>query len=182
MITSRPVHSYLPSGNVFVQFWRYFGAVSVAPHGVEHVLVCVRVASLFAQAELKQSQWRVGLEIASRWWRTRDNARTAPRMSIRHNRTAMSVSHLAHTRNTQSIVTLYPLSRHSYNICSLCKRNSFFCEPLCDATIEPRTVSEWTGLPGEESVKRFERSNGLDTSLYKTIPLPFVGPNGREGW
>ena len=24
-----------------------------------------------------------------------------------------------------------------------------------------------------ESVKRFERSNGLDTALYKTIPLPF---------
>ena len=37
-------------------------------------------------------------------------------------------------------------------------------------------------LPGEESVKRFERFNGLDTSLYKTIPLPFVGPNRREGW
>ena len=31
-----------------------------------------------------------------------------------------------------------------------------------------------SGLPGEESVKRFERSNGLDTSLYKTIPLPFL--------
>ena len=27
-------------------------------------------------------------------------------------------------------------------------------------------------IPGEESVKRFERSNGLDTALYKTIPLP----------
>ena len=27
-------------------------------------------------------------------------------------------------------------------------------------------------MPGEESVKRFERSNGLDTALYKTIPLP----------
>ena len=39
---------------------------------------------------------------------------------------------------------------------------------------KPRTVSEWTGLPGEESVKRFERSNGLDTALYKTIPLPFT--------
>ena len=37
---------------------------------------------------------------------------------------------------------------------------------------KPRTVSEWKGLPGEESVKRFERSNGLDTALYKTIPLP----------
>ena len=36
---------------------------------------------------------------------------------------------------------------------------------------KPRTVSEWTGLPGEESVTRFERSNGLDTALYKTIPF-----------
>ena len=27
-------------------------------------------------------------------------------------------------------------------------------------------------MPGEESVKRFEPSNGLDTALYKTIPLP----------
>ena len=26
-------------------------------------------------------------------------------------------------------------------------------------------------MPGEESVKRFERSNGLDTALYKTIPI-----------
>ena len=26
-------------------------------------------------------------------------------------------------------------------------------------------------MPGEESVKRFERSNGLDTALYKTTPL-----------
>ena len=41
---------------------------------------------------------------------------------------------------------------------------------------KPRTVSEWTGLPGEESVKRFERSNGLDTALYKTIPLPLGLP------
>ena len=42
---------------------------------------------------------------------------------------------------------------------------------------KPRTVSEWTGLPGEESVKRFERSNGLDTALYKTIPLPLLWIN-----
>ena len=36
---------------------------------------------------------------------------------------------------------------------------------------EAELVLEWTGLPGEESVKRFERSNGLDTALYKkTIP------------
>ena len=41
---------------------------------------------------------------------------------------------------------------------------------------KPRTVSEWTGLPGEESVKRFERSNGLDTALYKIIPLPLPLP------
>ena len=37
---------------------------------------------------------------------------------------------------------------------------------------KPITVS--TGLPGEESVKRFERSNGLDTALYKTIPFFYV--------
>ena len=33
---------------------------------------------------------------------------------------------------------------------------------------EAELVSEWTGLPGRaKSVKRFERSNGLDTALYK---------------
>ena len=33
---------------------------------------------------------------------------------------------------------------------------------------EAELVSEWTGMPGEaRSVKRFERSNGLDTALYK---------------
>ena len=33
---------------------------------------------------------------------------------------------------------------------------------------EAELVSEWTGLPGSaKSVKRFERSNGLDTALYK---------------
>ena len=33
---------------------------------------------------------------------------------------------------------------------------------------EAELVSEWTGLPGKaKSVKRFERSNGLDTALYK---------------
>ena len=34
---------------------------------------------------------------------------------------------------------------------------------------EAELVSEWTGLSGRAtSVKRFERSNGLDTALYKT--------------
>ena len=33
---------------------------------------------------------------------------------------------------------------------------------------EAELVSEWNGLPGKaKSVKRFERSNGLDTALYK---------------
>ena len=33
---------------------------------------------------------------------------------------------------------------------------------------EAELVSEWTGLPGEaKGVKRFERSNWLDTALYK---------------
>ena len=35
-------------------------------------------------------------------------------------------------------------------------------------------LCEGLGLPGEESVKRFERSNGLDTALYKTIPYTFL--------
>ena len=33
---------------------------------------------------------------------------------------------------------------------------------------EAELVSGWTGLPGmAKSVKRFERSDGLDTALYK---------------
>ena len=50
---------------------------------------------------------------------------------------------------------------------------------------EAELVSEWTCLPGEaKSVKRFERSNGLDTALYKNYlylffmsfhPRPRVG-------
>ena len=37
---------------------------------------------------------------------------------------------------------------------------------------EAELVSERTGLPGEtKRVKRFERSNGLDTTLYKNIPF-----------
>ena len=39
---------YLRPVTIFALFWRRFG--------VEHVVVYVRVASLFAQAELKQSQ------------------------------------------------------------------------------------------------------------------------------
>ena len=27
---------------------------------------------------------------------------------------------------------------------------------------------------GRKSVKRFERSNGQDTALYKNVPLPFI--------
>ena len=39
---------------------------------------------------------------------------------------------------------------------------------------EADLVSEWTGLSGEESVKRLERSIGLDAALYKTYILPFM--------
>ena len=40
---------------------------------------------------------------------------------------------------------------------------------------EAELVSEWTGLPGEaKSVKRFERSNGLDTALYKNYRYLFL--------
>ena len=36
---------------------------------------------------------------------------------------------------------------------------------------EVELVPEWTGLPGGEVylLKRFERSNGVDTELYKNI-------------
>ncbi len=39
---------------------------------------------------------------------------------------------------------------------------------------EAELVSEWTGLSGRAKsvfLKRFERSNGLDTAPYKTIPF-----------
>ena len=37
---------------------------------------------------------------------------------------------------------------------------------------EAELVSDWAGLTGrEKSVKRFERSNGLDTALYKNYLL-----------
>ena len=44
------------------------------------------------------------------------------------------------------------------------------------ARMLPREAENGVGmnrsyLPGEESVKRFERSNGLDTALFKTIPF-----------
>ena len=40
---------------------------------------------------------------------------------------------------------------------------------------EAELVSEWTGLPGKaKSVKRFERSNGLDTALYKNYIYLFI--------
>ena len=50
---------------------------------------------------------------------------------------------------------------------------------------EAELVSEWTGLPGEaKSVKRFERSNGLDTALYKKdlylLPHSPVWPKGAS--
>ena len=40
---------------------------------------------------------------------------------------------------------------------------------------EAELVSEWTGLTGEaKSVKRFERSNGLDTALYKNYLYIYI--------
>ena len=51
---------------------------------------------------------------------------------------------------------------------------------------EAELVSEWTGLPGRaKSVKRFERSNGLDTALYKTtfslyLPCEYEGTKLRQ--
>ena len=40
---------------------------------------------------------------------------------------------------------------------------------------EAEFVSELTGLPGGESLQRFDRSNGLDTAPYKTYLLPMSG-------
>ena len=52
---------------------------------------------------------------------------------------------------------------------------SIFAHNYCMARMLPREaelVSELTGLPGRaKSVKRFERSNGLDTALYRNIPF-----------
>ena len=92
-----------------------FGAVSVAPHSGGHVLVYVRVASPLAQArqhnhnDMLVSRSRRADDVPGTW----DNARTAPRMSVRHNRTSVFVSHLVHTRLTWSLVTKNPLSWHS---------------------------------------------------------------------
>ena len=48
---------------------------------------------------------------------------------------------------------------------------------------EAELVSEWTGLPGEaKSVKRFERSNGLDTALYKNYLYLFFHSVKEEDW
>ena len=47
---------------------------------------------------------------------------------------------------------------------------------------EAKLVSEWTGLSGRaKSVKRFERSNGLDTALYKNYLYLFFYMDGRWG-
>ena len=51
------------------------------------------------------------------------------------------------------------------------------------ARMLPREAENGVGMnrsaSGEESVKRFERSNGLDTALYKTIP--FFLPERNSG-
>ena len=66
------VESYLPACNVFGGIWRSFS-------GAAYWMVCnscLRVASPLAKPASTQSQWRVGLELASHRWH---NARTAPR-------------------------------------------------------------------------------------------------------
>ena len=54
----------------------------------------------------------------------------------------------------------------------------------CLATMLPgeaELVSEWTGLPGEaKSVKRFERSTGPDTALYKNYLYLFFNFRKRS--
>ena len=52
-----------------------------------------------------------------------------------------------------------------------------FARKCCMARMlarEVELVSEWTGLPGEERVNRFERSNGLDSALYKNYLYLFL--------
>ena len=50
----------------------------------------------------------------------------------------------------------------------------------CLARMLPREAENGVGMNRSvitakaKSVKRFERSNGLDTALYKNIPLPFL--------
>ena len=49
---------------------------------------------------------------------------------------------------------------------------------------EAELVVEWTGLPGggAKSVKRFERSNGLDTALYKNYLYLFFYIKNTKHW
>ena len=46
--------------------------------------------------------------------------------------------------------------------------------PIKNQRWRPFSKMDTNIMPGEESVKRFERSNGLDIALYKTILLPFT--------
>ena len=61
-----------------------------------------------------------------------------------------------------------------------------FAPNCCLARMLPREaelVSEWTGLSEEEkSVKRFERSNGLETALYKHYLYLFTLLQNRYSW
>ena len=68
----KKMESYLPACNVFGGMWRSFS-------GAAYWMMCnscLRVASPMSKPASTQSQWRVGIEPASRQWH---NARTAPR-------------------------------------------------------------------------------------------------------
>ena len=105
--------SYLPPWYVFGGIWRTSGGIWRSFGGPAYWAVCnsnccLRVASPLAKPAWTQSQWRVGLEHASRRWR---NARTAPRRPrpiIRHNRTSMIVCYTT-ARRAWSLVTINPL-------------------------------------------------------------------------
>ena len=83
-----------------------------------------------------------------------------------------TVSEIGHFRSLNwrpcslSCINEYLATDRGGNVCDLAlARNCCLARMLPG---EAELVSEWTGLPGEAiCVKRFERSNGRDTALYK---------------
>ena len=76
-----------------------------------------------------------------------------------------TVSKIAHFRSL-SCINEYLAIDSGGNVSDLvAARNCCMARMLPE---EAEMVSEWTGLPGRaKSVRCFERSNGLDTALYK---------------
>ena len=99
--------SYLPAGNIFGGIWRSFS-------GAAYWMVCnscLGVASPLAKPASTQSQWRVGLELASRRW---SNARTAPRRPRLDTSQSYFYDCELHTSYTWSLVKINPVSQPSW--------------------------------------------------------------------